>query len=350
MEYKKYSAFVSSHYNSLKAERMELITCLLDAQMIPICMEYFTVMTSRKFGEIKELIDQSDIFILLLGGVYGSCDGNGVSWTEREFNYAHEKGKNTLVIRTKAYQELDAREKAGESLNEQQQKQLLFGRDNRLESFAQDVRSDRPISRIVQQVLAGTDFSEYIGWTRRSDSFDEEWQNQHRYLDLRGKWYHVHLKDDDVSYMRAGEVEVTQDFTPELYQILHFSASNYSVSGIETENKKLILNKMKRTSWDGDYFIKNDKHISGAYRAERFFKGQYGEWMIEKGIYRGIHLLDIVDEDNDEDVTDRTMMLSGSFNDTYPAPKSGLLYLFRTKEMRYQFLLDNFEETFRSKT
>ena len=54
MEYKKYSAFVSSHFTSLKKERTELISGLLDAQMIPICMEHFTVTTSEKFDDIKE--------------------------------------------------------------------------------------------------------------------------------------------------------------------------------------------------------------------------------------------------------------------------------------------------------
>ena len=349
MKYMKYSAFISSNYKSLKKERTELINCLLDAQMIPICMEHFTVTTSENFEDIKELIDQSDVFILLLGDVYGSCDQNGVSWTEREFDYAYEKNKKILSVITEAYQALKARKKAGEALSEEQEKQLRFGSDERL-GFSQNITKERSISRIVQQFLSGADLHDCTGWTRRSDAFDTEWQQQHRYLDLRGKWYHVHLKEDDISYLRAGEVKVTQEFTPEAYRTLYFSAHNYHVEGIDPDDRKLILNKMKRTSWDGDYFIKDDNHISGVYCAERFFKGQYGEWEVEKGIYRGIHLLEIVDEDNDEDASDHTVMLSGSFNDAYPAPKSGMLYLFRTKEMRYQFLADNFAETLRRKT
>lgn len=350
MEYKKYSAFVSSHFTSLKKERTELISGLLDAQMIPICMEHFTVTTSEKFDDIKELIDQSDLFILLLGEVYGSCDEQGVSWTEREFDYAHQQNKKTLIIRTEAYQKLEADEKEGMELSEDQKKQLRFGRDKELCFFAQDVTNDRSISRILQQFLSGVNMQSCKGWVRRSDSFDEEWQNKHRYLDLSGKWYHVHLKENDVSYMRAGEVQITQNFTPEQYKTLHFSANNYNVVRIDAEKEKLIFDKMKRTSWDGDYIIKDDKHIRGVYFAERYFKGKYDEWNAEKGIYIGIHLLDIVDEDNDEDTTDQTQMLAGSFNDAFPALKSGDLFLFRDKKMRYQFLLDHFEETLRSKT
>ena len=50
-----------------------------------------------------------------------------------------------------------------------------------------------------------------------------------------------------------------------------------------------------------------------------------------------------------EDTTDETIILSGTFNDVYPSPKTGLLYLFRTKEIRYNFLYDNFKDTLRSK-
>ena len=52
MEYKKYSAFISSNYESLRSERIELINCLLDAQIIPICMEHFTATSSENFDYI----------------------------------------------------------------------------------------------------------------------------------------------------------------------------------------------------------------------------------------------------------------------------------------------------------
>ena len=67
-------------------------------------------------------------------------------------------------------------------------------------------------------------------------------------------------------------------------------------------------------------------------------------------MYIRIDLLDLIEADKEECTTDQTQMLAGSFNDAFPALKSGDLFLFRDKKMRYQFLLDHFEETLRSKT
>lgn len=47
---------------------------------------------------IKKVIDECDYYLLIVGGRYGSMDSNGVSYTEREYDYAVETGK--LVIRS----------------------------------------------------------------------------------------------------------------------------------------------------------------------------------------------------------------------------------------------------------
>lgn len=343
MEYKKYSAFISSNLNSLKQERFDLINCLLDAQIIPICMEHFTATTSENFKYIKSLIDQSDIFIMVLGAVYGSCDSDGVSWTEKEYRYAQEAQKICYVLKTEQYNVLLERSKSGKELTQDEECQIRFGEQI---IYAQNITTERPISRIMQQIISGVDFRKCLGWTRLSDEDVHQWQENHQYLNLRGRWYHVHLKDDDNEYIRVGTIEITQEFTPEKYKYLHFSASNYNVSSLDTANRSLILDPLKKTRWSGDYFIKDDNIITGAYEATRFFKGKYKEWdEIDKGIYRGVHILSIVDEDMDDDPTDQTVMLSGIFNDVAPSPKMGQCYLFKNKEKRYDFLYERFKAT-----
>ena len=159
---------------------------------------------------------------------------------------------------------------------------------------------------------------------------------------MGGKWYHVHLNKMDNNYIRIGEVTITQKFNPEEYALLHFKASNYEVVEINPENSTINLDKLKKTSWSGDYLIdKEEKQVKGGYTARRFFRQQYGDWIIEEGVYQGVHILDIVDEDMDEDSTDRTMQLAGTFNDVTPGQKKGLLYLFRKKEERNRFILDH---------
>ncbi len=342
MKYKKISVFISSNYDSLKKERTEFINCLLNAQMIPICMEHFTTASSQKFEEIKRLIDQSDVLVMLLGEVYGSCDDNGISWTENEYRYAMSINKTCYVVKTEAYMTLLNRLRSGGELSSDQMKQIKFGEGI---GYAQSVSSEKSINVIFQQIISGIDTEHCIGWVRNCQADDNLWQQKNRYLDLSGKWYHLHLKEDDISYMRAGNVTIEQNFSPEKYTNLHFKAVNYNVEGINPESKTIILNKLKRTVWSGDYYLKDDERVIGVYDAERFFKGEYGEWVAERGLYRGVHALNIVDEDGDQDTTDETIMLSGSFHDVFPSHKTGLLYLFRKKELRYQFLYDNFHET-----
>ncbi len=342
MEYKKYTAFVSSNYESLKEERNTVINCLLDAQLIPICMEYFTATSNENFHYIQTLIDQSDIFIMLLGDVYGSCDKDGVSWTENEYKYAEKTGKVCFVLLTPAFKQLSNRYINGETLTEDQMKQLRFGENIK---YAQIITNDRPISRIMQQALSMDNLINCDGWIRRSNDHNVDWQNENRIFDLGGKWYHVHLKKKDNNYVRIGEVTITQKFTPEEFALLHFKASNYEVVEINSENSTIKIDKLQKTSWSGDYLIdREEKQVKGVYTARRLFRQQYGDWMIEEGVYQGVHILDIVDEDMDEDSTDRTTQLAGTFNDVTPGQKKGLLYLFREKEERNRFILDHFAQ------
>lgn len=82
---KVYTAFISSAFESLRDERNIVINALLDMRVLPIGMEHFTASSSGEFSDIQELIDESDFFIMLMGKFYGSCDKNGISWTEREY-------------------------------------------------------------------------------------------------------------------------------------------------------------------------------------------------------------------------------------------------------------------------
>ena len=89
MRKKLYTAFLSSNYSGLKNERLIAIKKLLDANVFPVTMEHFVIGSTDGFKDICELIDDSDIFILLMGTRYGSRDerGDNKSWTEKEFDY-----------------------------------------------------------------------------------------------------------------------------------------------------------------------------------------------------------------------------------------------------------------------
>jgi hypothetical protein len=90
---KKYQVFVSSTFKDLEEERAKVIETLLNKDCIPLGMEYFPAVGEDQMTLIKELIDECDYYILILGGKYGSIEPvSGKSYTQLEYEYAVEKG------------------------------------------------------------------------------------------------------------------------------------------------------------------------------------------------------------------------------------------------------------------
>lgn len=89
---KRYQVFVSSTYKDLTEERLEVMKALLELDCIPSGMEYFPANNDEQWSFIKDLIDQCDYYIAVLGARYGSIADDGLSYTEKEYRYAIEKG------------------------------------------------------------------------------------------------------------------------------------------------------------------------------------------------------------------------------------------------------------------
>jgi hypothetical protein len=96
---KKYQIFISSTYLDLKDERKKVANAIFKADHIPVGMEIFPASTLKQWEMIKELIDTSDYYILIVGGRYGSIsnqlengDKREISYTQQEYEYAFNKG------------------------------------------------------------------------------------------------------------------------------------------------------------------------------------------------------------------------------------------------------------------
>ncbi|MEB3312161.1 MAG: DUF4062 domain-containing protein [Snowella sp.] len=73
---RKLQVFVSSTYLDLKSERQAAVEAILTAGHIPAGMELFSAGDQSQWEVIKEWIDESDVFLLILGGRYGSIEPN----------------------------------------------------------------------------------------------------------------------------------------------------------------------------------------------------------------------------------------------------------------------------------
>lgn len=86
---KKLQVFVSSTYTDLIEERQAAVQAILDAGHIPAGMELFKAGNLSQLETIKKWINDCDIYMLILGGRYGSIESNsGKSYTQLEYEYA----------------------------------------------------------------------------------------------------------------------------------------------------------------------------------------------------------------------------------------------------------------------
>ena len=91
---KRYQVFISSTYSDLESARSEVSKAIQRANCFPAGMELFPATNTSQFEYIKEIIDDSDIFIVISAGRYGSIEPDtGLSYTELEYNHALERGK-----------------------------------------------------------------------------------------------------------------------------------------------------------------------------------------------------------------------------------------------------------------
>ena len=96
---RKWQVFVSSTYSDLIQERQACVEAILRAGHIPAGMELFSAGSESQLEIIMRWIDDSDIYVLILGGRYGSIEPkSGISYTEIEYNYAFLKNKPIVTI------------------------------------------------------------------------------------------------------------------------------------------------------------------------------------------------------------------------------------------------------------
>jgi hypothetical protein len=91
---KRFTVFISSTYEDLKEERQALVSAILKAGHIPQGMELFSSGNLEQWDLIKEWIDDSDVFCLLLAFRHGSiCPHMAKPYTQLEYEYALERKK-----------------------------------------------------------------------------------------------------------------------------------------------------------------------------------------------------------------------------------------------------------------
>ncbi len=95
---KRYQVFISSTYTDLKEERQAVIQAVIGLNCIPAGMELFPASNEEQFEFIRRVIDDCDYYLLIIAGRYGSVAADGLSYTEKEFDYAVGRGLPVIAF------------------------------------------------------------------------------------------------------------------------------------------------------------------------------------------------------------------------------------------------------------
>ena len=168
---KRYQVFVSSTFADLKNERSNVIQTLMEMDCIPAGMELFPALDEEQFEFIKKVIDDSDYYLLIIGGRYGSLSNEGISYTEMEYDYAISQGVKVVALVHGSPEKLSVEKVEMDS--EAQQKLQAFKQKvttNRLVKFWSDARE---LAGLVALSLPKT-IKTYpaVGWVRGNQATD----------------------------------------------------------------------------------------------------------------------------------------------------------------------------------
>ncbi|MBT2339069.1 MULTISPECIES: DUF4062 domain-containing protein [Pseudomonas] len=172
---RKLQVFISSTYTDLIDERQAAVGAILKSGHIPAGMELFTAGDRSQMETINDWIDQSDVYMLILGGRYGSIESStNLSYTELEFDYAVAQNKPmfSVVIKEEAL-ERKVRDCGTNYLEKDNPKELKAFREKalgRISSFFDDLKD---IKLCVYESLS--DYAgrgELTGWVSASEIVD----------------------------------------------------------------------------------------------------------------------------------------------------------------------------------
>src|SRR5207253_1332631 len=93
-----YQVFVSSTFADLKDERRAVIQALMEMDCIPAGMELFPAADEEQWAFIRKVIDDCDYYLVVVGGRYGTLTAEGISYTEKEYDYACAKGIKVIAF------------------------------------------------------------------------------------------------------------------------------------------------------------------------------------------------------------------------------------------------------------
>lgn len=172
---KKLQVFVSSTYTDLLEERQAAVEAILTAGHIPAGMELFAAGDETQMNVIKRWINESDIFLLILGGRYGSIDVKSKkSYIQLEYEYAVKQKKPLFaIVISDAYLEEKVKKLGTKVIETDYPHKLREFRGSVLSRMVKFWSDPRDIKLSIVEALAEiSSRSDLVGWIPGSEEIN----------------------------------------------------------------------------------------------------------------------------------------------------------------------------------
>lgn len=242
---RRFQVFVSSTYLDLREARQQVTMTLLESDAFPTGMEIFPAADDDVWTLIKRVIDESDYYLLISAGKYGSIDAaSGLSYTEMEYDYAVSANKPVMAFLHRNLGDLKSDQ--CEKTDDQRQ---------RLENFREKVRKAKHVKfwesadELAGQVaLAYNKFiRQYpaIGWVRADNATSAE--SLKDLLDAKSR---IAQLEDALNRAETSAPAGTEDLAQgsDEYSLTYFVIGTYSVLPGFTE--QVTGSTEQRPTWD----------------------------------------------------------------------------------------------------
>lgn len=168
----RYQIFVSSTFRDLHEEPQAVLDAILNMNHFPAGMELFPASDSTPWEVIERVIDDSDYYVLIVGGMYGSTDSSGISYTEREYDYAKRTNKPVLAF---LHQNPDAIPAGKAEMIPAAQKKLREFREKLQNHHCKYWQDEKELQyKVAISLIQEINFKPALGWVRASEASNED--------------------------------------------------------------------------------------------------------------------------------------------------------------------------------
>jgi len=201
--HKRYQVFLSSTFVDLEDERKEVMAALQKAGYFVAGMELFPSDNEESWEVIKRVIDQSDYYVLVVGGRYGSIGKDGKSYTEMEYDYAKEKRLPVLGFLHKNPENLPSKhvEKSNPEKLDEFKKKIETTHSRRSWSTKHDLATE-----VLASISQTVNLRPGVGWVR-GEIADHHAALSKKLEDLRVEYDAIRAERDRLA-KQIGELEV----------------------------------------------------------------------------------------------------------------------------------------------